>query len=97
MRALSVVGSGTYPAGMLEAATGAEDDATLARRIASAAPATDAAAEAELCRRLAPRIRLYGLKHLRNEAAAAVRSFWATCSKPSCRCAGPYSVSLTIA
>jgi RNA polymerase sigma-70 factor (ECF subfamily) len=30
----------------------------------------DAAAEAELCRRFASRIRLYGLKHLRNEAAA---------------------------
>ena len=29
------------------------------------------AAEAELCRRLGPRIRLYGLKHLRSDAAAA--------------------------
>jgi RNA polymerase sigma-70 factor, ECF subfamily len=46
---------------------GEEDDAGLARRISAA---RDAAAEAELCRRLAPRIRLYGLKHLRNEAAA---------------------------
>ena len=56
---------------MLEAATGADDDATLARRIMSARPATDPAAEAELCRRVAPRIRLYGLKHLRSETAAA--------------------------
>ena len=56
---------------MLEAATSADDDATLARRITLAAPATDPAAEAELCRRLAPRIRLYGLKHLRSEAAAS--------------------------
>jgi RNA polymerase sigma-70 factor (ECF subfamily) len=31
----------------------------------------DAAAEVELCRRFAPRIRLYGQRHLRNEAAAA--------------------------
>jgi RNA polymerase sigma-70 factor (ECF subfamily) len=47
------------------------DDAELARCIAEAAPGRDAAAEAELCRRFAPRIRLYGLRHLRNEAAAA--------------------------
>ena len=39
--------------------------------MAAAAPGRDAAAEAELCRRFAPRIRLYGLRHLRNEAAAA--------------------------
>ena len=31
----------------------------------------DAAAEAELCSRFAPRIRLYGLRHLRSAAAAA--------------------------
>jgi RNA polymerase sigma-70 factor (ECF subfamily) len=49
----------------------ADDDAALALRIVSCAPARDSAAEAELCRRLGPRIRLYGLKHLRNEAAAA--------------------------
>jgi RNA polymerase sigma-70 factor (ECF subfamily) len=48
----------------------ADDDAALARRIIACAPARDAAAEAEICRRLGPRIRLYGLKHLRNEAAA---------------------------
>lgn len=47
------------------------DDAELARRIAAAAPDRDDAAEAELCRRFAPRIRFYGLRHLRNEAAAA--------------------------
>ena len=38
-----------------------EDDGALARRIA-ARRGRDAAAEAELCRRLGPRIRLYGLK-----------------------------------
>lgn len=46
------------------------DAAALARRIAQAAPAIDDAAEAELCRQLAPRVRLYGLRHLRNPAAA---------------------------
>ena len=40
----------------------------LARRVASAG--RDPAAEAELCRRFAPRIRLYGLKHLRDEERA---------------------------
>ena len=50
----------------------ADDDAALAQRIIGCAPERrDAAAEAELCRRLGPRIRLYGLKHLRSEAAAA--------------------------
>lgn len=47
------------------------DDATLARRVAQAAPGIDGEAEAELCRRLAPRVRLYGLRHLRSESAAA--------------------------
>lgn len=48
-----------------------ETDAALARRIAQASPEPDRAAEAALCRRLAPRVRLYGLRHLRNEAGAA--------------------------
>lgn len=56
------------------------DDASLALRVARAAAdpatndhgtATDPEAEAELCRRFAPRVRLYGLRHLRDEAAAA--------------------------
>jgi RNA polymerase sigma-70 factor, ECF subfamily len=46
-------------------------DGVLARRILAAAQDRDAAAESELCRRFAPRIRLYGLKHLRSEAASA--------------------------
>src|SRR5262249_13156326 len=50
---------------------GEHDDAALARRIAACAPERDADAETELCRRFAPRIRLYGLRHLRSEAAAA--------------------------
>lgn len=47
------------------------DDGALARRVAMAGPSPDAAAEAELCRRLGPRIRLYGLRHLRDRHAAA--------------------------
>jgi RNA polymerase sigma-70 factor (ECF subfamily) len=41
-------------------------DAHLAVRIADG----DSEAEAEVCRRMAPRIRLYGLRHLRSAAAA---------------------------
>jgi len=47
------------------------DDSELARRIVAAGTHHDATAEAELCRRFAPRIRLYGLRHLRSDAAAA--------------------------
>ena len=46
-----------------------EDDAALARRI-SAAPGEAREAEEELARRFAPRIRLYGLRHLRDRDAA---------------------------
>lgn len=46
------------------------DDAAVAQAIAAATPGVDMAAEAELYRRLAPRVRLYGLRHLRNAAAA---------------------------
>ena len=47
------------------------DDGALARRIGEARAAPDSAAEAELYRRLAPRVRLYGLRHLRDRDAAA--------------------------
>lgn len=47
------------------------DDGALARRIAEAGEALDSAAETELYRRLAPRVRLYGLRHLRDPHAAA--------------------------
>jgi RNA polymerase sigma-70 factor (ECF subfamily) len=47
------------------------DDAALVRRIAAAPGGGDTAAETELYRRLAPRVRLYGLKHLRDAQAAA--------------------------
>ncbi len=46
------------------------EDAELARRVAAAGDAADSAAEAELYRRLAPRVRLYGLRHLRDPHAA---------------------------
>jgi RNA polymerase sigma-70 factor (ECF subfamily) len=49
---------------MLEGAT----DAELVRRIAR--PTDDREAEAELCRRFAPRVRLYGLRHLRDKDQA---------------------------
>ena len=57
-----------YAAAVQEPAP-ALDDSDLAQRIA--APRGDSVAEAELCRRFAPRIRLYGLRHLRSPAAAA--------------------------
>jgi len=49
----------------------AADEGVLARRIMAAAPGRDRDAEGELYRCLAPRVRLYGLKHLRDAAAAA--------------------------
>src|SRR5512134_1372391 len=44
-------------------------DGELARRVATAGRGA-AEAEDELCRRLGPRVRLYGLRHLRDAAAA---------------------------
>jgi RNA polymerase sigma-70 factor, ECF subfamily len=49
--------------------TSGDSDGALARRVAAGGAGT-AAAEAELCRRLGPRIRLYGLRHLGEPAAA---------------------------
>ncbi len=43
----------------------------MVQRVGQAAAGGDSEAEAELCRRLAPRVRLYGLRHLRDESAAA--------------------------
>ena len=56
----------------MDASRGPEvpSDAELARRVSSR-DAGGSEAEGELCRRLGPRIRLYGLRHLRDEAAAA--------------------------
>lgn len=48
----------------------AVSDGALATRIASGQPGATAAEEAELYRRFAPRVRLYGRRHLRNDAAA---------------------------
>jgi RNA polymerase sigma-70 factor, ECF subfamily len=46
------------------------EDAELARRVTGGTPAESAAAEAELAQRFAPRIRLFGLRRLRDSAAA---------------------------
>lgn len=54
-----------------DANAAALDDGALARRIAAAGATPDAAAEAELCRRFGPRVRLYGLRHLRDRHAAS--------------------------
>ena len=48
----------------------AASDGDLARWVASGDEEATLA-EGELCRRLGPRVRLYGLRHLRDEAAAA--------------------------
>ena len=47
------------------------EEAELARRIARAAPNPDREAEAEFYRRFAPRVRRYGLRHLRDDQGAA--------------------------
>jgi RNA polymerase sigma-70 factor (ECF subfamily) len=54
-----------------ESGIGALDDAALARRVAGAGGRVDSQAESELYRRLARRVRLYGLRHLRDADAAA--------------------------
>ena len=48
----------------------AVSDEALARRIAGGPAGSTDAEEAELYRRFAPRVRLYGRRHLRNDAAA---------------------------
>lgn len=48
-----------------------DDEATLAARIAAGDPALARVAEADFYRCMAPRVRLYGLRHLRDEHAAA--------------------------
>jgi RNA polymerase sigma-70 factor, ECF subfamily len=63
---------GTMPSGMRPQ----EDlidraDGELAQRISVADPGGAPAEEAELCRRFAPRVRQYGLRHLRGEHAAS--------------------------
>jgi RNA polymerase sigma-70 factor, ECF subfamily len=55
----------------LDSGLAALDDGALARRIAGARGGPDSAAETELYRRLGPRVRLYGLRHLRDRQAAA--------------------------
>ena len=45
-------------------------DGELARAVSARAPGAGEAAESELYRRFAPRVRLYGLRHLRDEESA---------------------------
>ncbi len=45
-------------------------DGDLAREVGSSEPGSSEAAESELYRRFAPRVRLYGLRHLRDDDAA---------------------------
>jgi len=52
------------------AVLGAVSDEILARRIAVSVRGSTDAEEAELYRRFAPRVRLYGRRHMRNDAAA---------------------------
>ena len=54
-----------------DASTAESPEARVARQIAAAAPGTARDAEAELYRLLAPRVRRYGLRHLRDAHAAA--------------------------
>jgi RNA polymerase sigma-70 factor, ECF subfamily len=54
-----------------DASLAALDDAVPAGRIMAAGAAPDRDAESELCRRFGPRVRLYGLRHLGDAAAAA--------------------------
>lgn len=53
-----------------QSSLGDVDDGTLARTIASSPRGAAVEAEAELYRRYAPRVRLFGLKHLRDEESA---------------------------
>lgn len=56
---------------ILHADSDSEPEVLAARRIAEALPGDGHAAEAELYRMLAPRVRRYGLRHLRDPHAAA--------------------------
>lgn len=67
--ALHLHANARYAPGVAQDAAAVEE-AALARRIAAAGAKIDSAAETELCRRLAPRVRLYGLRHLRDPHAA---------------------------
>src|ERR1700752_563236 len=53
-----------------DATLDAVSDEALARRIAGGPSGSTDAEEAELYRRYAPRVRLYGRRHLRNDSAA---------------------------
>ena len=66
---IATVNVADVPAGP-DVSTRSVSDGELARRIATASPGNAGTEEAELYRRFAPRVRLYGIRHLRDEAAA---------------------------
>jgi RNA polymerase sigma-70 factor (ECF subfamily) len=61
---------GTAMSAQLSAGDAPSDEARAAMRIAAVAPGVDRLAEHELYRRMAPRVRRYGLRHLRDGHAA---------------------------
>lgn len=65
------MGSLAYALAVQQPLGNVEDEVTLARRIVAAGAARDAVAEERFCRRFGPRIRLFGLKRLRSDAAAS--------------------------
>jgi RNA polymerase sigma-70 factor (ECF subfamily) len=67
--ALTSVAAPRYRQWRMSTAIVGATDGDLARAIATGAATADAA-EAELYRRFAPRVRLYGVRHLRDEEAA---------------------------
>jgi RNA polymerase sigma-70 factor (ECF subfamily) len=67
--ALTAIAESRYRHRRMSSHTIGATDGELARAIAARSPAADAA-ETELYRRFAPRVRLYGLRHLRDEDAA---------------------------
>lgn len=69
--ALSIRDASLYAGLVRQSISSGEDDAALVRRIAAAAPEQDTDAEAEVCRRFTQRVRLFALRHLRSDAAAA--------------------------
>ena len=70
MTPAGVAGSVAGVAGSAETGLATASDGEIARTIAASPAGAAQAAESELYRRFARRVRLYGLKHLRDDAAA---------------------------
>lgn len=70
---MTLLAFGLYRSGVSSSGTtplSACDDGVVARAVANADPGESPAAETELYRRFAPRVRLFGLKHLSDRGAA---------------------------